>query len=121
MIVFMLVCLSLNAKAEYYGSQVLEDAAAGISQKIKNIADLELSCSADSDCLAIESGSRACGGPERFVMTSSKNISLDVLKQLITAETALESHLNTVGEIMSICSMESPPQLECKQSLCSVK
>ena len=113
----LLIGFCANAKADTY--QEYSNKAKALVDGITSVASSDLSCVSDSDCEAIESGSRSCGGPNRHIITSKNNIALAILKDLIKLETSYESQMNAELGLMSICSFESPPSLKCQKNICS--
>ncbi len=94
-------------------------AIVGIKSVVSTLANLSLACEEPSDCTAIAMGSRACGGPTSYVVTSKANTSIEALNLSIQLETKAESELNQKFHIISICSVEMPPELDCKSKVCS--
>ncbi len=90
----------------------------GMSTIVKHLAESNLSCSTAADCVAMPMGSRACGGPTSFVVTSTANTSLDVLTQAVSLVTKAERDVNRKFGMMSICSVEMPPAIGCNNNLC---
>lgn len=77
-------------------------------EQIKNLAASE-NCTENSQCSYMAYGSKACGGPQGYLVFSSK-VDLDKLKELVKNYTAAEAAYNKQNEIMSDCSLVTPPQ-----------
>ena len=90
----------------------------GMKKIVQHVANSNLACATGADCIALPMGSRACGGPTSFVVTSAENPSLEALTQSIDVVTQAERDLNKKFGMMSICSVEMPPALGCSNNLC---
>lgn len=90
---------------------------AGMKDAVKFLADSALECEVATDCVAIPMGHRNCGGPTSFVVTSRSNPSAEAVIQLTKEVTKVEK-ATTVG-MMSICSIEMPPELACEAKICT--
>ena len=85
---------------------------------IKSVASSDLSCKSQSDCDSLAAGSRACGGPNEFIIVSKNNVALDALTKLVEIEAQVESQYNMEVGGASICSMEMPPKVMCEKNMC---
>jgi hypothetical protein len=75
-------------------------------------------CSENSQCNYIAYGSKACGGPQGYLVYSSE-INLDKLKALVTKYSKDEDSYNKQNGIVSDCSTPSPPeQFSCIDGKC---
>ena len=90
----------------------------GMKRIVQYVANTDLSCATGADCIALPIGSRACGGPSSFIVTSAENRSLEVLTQSIELVTKAERDANLKFGMMSVCSFEMPPDLGCSNNLC---
>ncbi len=103
---------ALSAEVTYASLQKLYEAS-------RLLASGDLSCAQASDCTSVEIGSRACGGPQEYLVTSNKNANLDDLKILAASTTRKEDEYNQTSGGISICSFEMPPQLSCVSNVCT--
>lgn len=90
----------------------------GMAEIANHLAKLSLSCQAVSDCVAFPMGSRACGGPTAYVITSMLNPSLDAVKETISMVTKAEKDANKKYRLASVCSFEMPPDMTCVENTC---
>jgi hypothetical protein len=81
----------------------------------------DLSCQASVDCTAIALGSRACGGPNGYVVVSKTNmfVANGVVQLLATDTTSIEKSLNYLLGVGSICAYEMPPATACVAKVCT--
>ena len=78
----------------------------------------EGTCSDSSQCNYIAYGTKACGGPQGYLVFSSE-VDLEKLKNLVDKYTAAEDTYNKQNGIMSDCSIPSPPDnIECSDGKC---
>jgi hypothetical protein len=77
-------------------------------------------CSSDSQCHTLAWGTKACGGPERWVPWSSQNADAATVKSLGEryATARREDHLRTGG--VSTCFMLADPGAHCTASHCQL-
>lgn len=90
-----------------------------LNKAIVEVAAEDLSCEVESDCLKLAYGSRACGGPSGYAVTSKNNVKLETLADDIEEVTRLHKEYNIDNRRVSICSILAVPNIECKASLCS--
>lgn len=88
----------------------------GMKTVVNHLANLSLACETSSDCAAIPMGQRACGGPTSFVVTSKANPSFTALVESIQLVTKAEDEANKKFDLMSICSVELPPAVNCAKA-----
>jgi len=78
----------------------------------------ESNCSDSSQCSYIAYGTKACGGPQGYLVFSSE-IDTEKLKGLVNKYTTAEDTYNKQNGIMSDCSIPSPPEnIECSNGKC---
>ncbi len=78
----------------------------------------ESSCADSSQCRYIAYGTKACGGPQGYLVFSSE-IDTEKLEALVTKYSKDEDTYNKQNGIMSDCSIPSPPeQLDCVDGKC---
>jgi len=77
-------------------------------EEITNLIALK-NCTENSQCSYLAYGSKACGGPQGYLVFSSE-VDLENLKELVENYTAAEATYNKQNGIMSDCSIVSPPQ-----------
>lgn len=81
-------------------------------------ANADTSCDTQSQCHTIGFGSKACGGPERYMAWSSKNSDGAALKALIDQHAAARRADDEREQMMSTCSMVSDPGASCRAGQC---
>lgn len=116
-LLFTLTSLLTNAFA-VEGIERDRAAIKALVASVQLLAKSDLSCTSGSDCVALAVGSRACGGPSSFVVTSKDNANLAELETLTHATTEKEYAFNHKYRIVSICSVAMPPELACEKKLC---
>ena len=84
------------------------------------VANADTSCDTQSQCHTIGIGSKACGGPERYMAWSSKNSDGAALKALIDQHAAARRADDERERMMSTCSMVSDPGASCRAGQCTI-
>lgn len=87
-------------------------------QSLYDIAKHELKCEADDDCVVYPAGSRACGGPSDYVLTSVNNEYLPYVEYLSKQTKEKEHEFNKKYGIMSTCELRVQPSALCEAKLC---
>lgn len=122
MIVLVGVLVSLSTYAQTATTKKQEDAAlTSLQTAMEGLAQSERGCGQDTDCVSYPFGDRACGGPSGYVFTSKNNLNLVEIEFLAKQLSNREEAYNRKWGVISICSMEMPPELECKNQVCSEK
>jgi hypothetical protein len=83
-------------------------------------ANADTSCDTQSQCHTIGIGSKACGGPERYMAWSSKNSDGTALKGLIEQHAAARRADDEREHMMSTCSLISDPGATCRAGQCVI-
>ena len=83
-------------------------------------ANADTSCDTQSQCHTIGAGSKACGGPERYIAWSSKNNDGAMLKELVEQHSAARRADDKRDQMMSTCSMISDPGAVCRAGQCTL-
>lgn len=105
-------CEQLSAEQEITREQ-LDRQLAEIQSFIE-----EGNCSSDSQCKFIPYGSKACGGPQGYLIFSS-NVDEEKLKSMVEKYSQAEASFNKANNIMSDCSIPPEPQeLACEDGEC---
>ncbi len=76
------------------------------------------SCDNSSQCKVLAVGSRACGGPSKYVVYSTKTADATEVKKLAQEITTLEQQFNALNDMMSICQHLSAPGTQCSANTC---
>jgi len=75
-------------------------------------------CSENSQCSYLAYGSKACGGPQGYLVFSS-DIDVNKLEVMVTKYSEDENTYNKQNGIISDCSFPLPPEnLSCKDGKC---
>lgn len=86
-------------------------------EAIKKLVN-ESSCDDNSQCRYIAYGTKACGGPQGYLLYSS-SIDTEKLETLVAKYSRDEDSYNKQNGIMSDCSIPSPPEkLDCADGKC---
>lgn len=119
-LVFVLASSSAMA-GPFMGQDRSAGARQGLSDLVKAIGSVNaegLSCEQDSDCVALAIGSRACGGPNGFVVSSRLNPYFSSVESMANLTSSLEDDINMKDRVFSICSIELPPPVACISNIC---
>ncbi|CAM4074947.1 hypothetical protein [Gillisia limnaea] len=75
-------------------------------------------CSQDSECSFMPYGSKACGGPQGYLLFSS-GIDVQALHKMVEKHRIAEETYNKQNRIISDCSIPAPPEkLACEDGKC---
>lgn len=75
-------------------------------------------CSTGDECRFIAYGSKACGGPQGYLLYST-GIDEEKLKSMVARYTAAEDEYNKANGITSDCSIPNPPsKMGCEDGKC---
>lgn len=114
-----LISFSLGAYAQ--SNQQGRDRAS-INALIKGInvlAQSDLSCMTSNDCALFSVGSRACGGPSSYVLTSVYNSNFEEIDALAEKSREKEYAFNVQYRIHSACSLLDSPRTSCVKKICT--
>ncbi|QED38575.1 hypothetical protein FK178_12985 [Antarcticibacterium arcticum] len=105
-------CEQLANEAEVTSVQLEQEL-----DQIKNFI-AKTNCSGSTDCRFIAFGSKACGGPQGYLLYSS-GIDEEALKKMVAQYTAAEDKYNKANGIISDCSLPTPPsKMGCEDGKC---
>ena len=85
-----------------------------------SVADQQF-CNADVDCKSVEYGSRACGGPEEYLIYSTAQLNATDEKKLLDLISEYNSYSDIIMKSQSsagICSIVMKPNLSCINQQC---
>lgn len=103
------------------GNKAADESLQADINEIKLLAKQELSCDADTDCVVIEVGARACGGPRSYEFTSSRNSQLSYIHELAANLAEAErAALRESGQVET-CILPEPPDVACIARTCSLR
>ena len=74
-----------------------------------------------SQCRAIPAGTKACGGPSRYVVYSTQVSNEERVRAFAETYTALENERNLASQAVSTCSMVMPPAIELAAGRCQAR
>ncbi|MDT0642089.1 hypothetical protein RM553_04520 [Zunongwangia sp. F363] len=97
-----------------------EEASAQLQLKLNQINEFiaEASCTADGNCAYIPYGSKACGGPQGYLIYPSA-IDETKLEAMVADYTEAEERYNEKFGIASDCRIPAPPgELRCENGIC---
>ncbi|WP_432672097.1 hypothetical protein [Flavobacterium sp. SM2513] len=78
------------------------------------------SCDENATCSSIAFGSKACGGPQEFLVFPS-TIDLEYLTEKVNNYNALENSYNLTYNIVSDCMVVLPPEnIDCIDGVCII-
>ena len=105
-IVLLTLILNCSASSDSNQEEDLKELNT-LKEEIELLVD-SVNCSENTDCDFMAFGSKACGGPQSFLVFSNA-IDLSLLQQKVDAYTALEKAYNIKWSISSDCMMVLPP------------
>lgn len=78
-------------------------------------------CQHDQQCHSLGVGSKACGGPERYLAWSDYQRHDQRLQQLATAYAAARSADDQRQQLMSNCALVPDPGAQCRAGRCELR
>lgn len=117
----MIFVLFLSVSTFAQDGQQRRDAEAirAVIESAKILAASDLSCTSASDCEVIAIGSRACGGPSGYLVTSKNNQNLNEIETLAQRSENLQQEYNRNYRMISICSILARPMPKCVAERCN--
>lgn len=88
--------------------------------KATELAAEVVTCHTGADCVQFGMGSRTCGGPTNFIVTSNTNPKLAELQQLVEDVTTTEAAANKQFGHVGTCMVETAPTFNCVQNACQI-
>lgn len=82
-------------------------------------AMLSTSCGSDGTCMATAYGSKACGGPVKYIVHST-NMDMIRFNSLVNEYNELNEQYNIATEAISDCSLPGKPIIECVSGNCEI-
>lgn len=95
-------------------------------QKVKalenqiKILNSDVSCKTDKNCVALPIGYKACGGPDRYLTSSTSNPQLRDLLVLIENFDRADKKWQQEEGLGSICDITVKPVLKCIEQKCTL-
>jgi hypothetical protein len=81
----------------------------------------DAACDTDAQCHTIGIGSKACGGPERYLAWSSRNGDGTRLRALVAEHAAARRADDAKAGMMSTCSVVPDPGATCSAGHCMLR
>lgn len=81
----------------------------------------ENSCSESAECRSIAYGVKPCGGPESYLIYSTRTVEPEALQALVDVYNDYRNRYNIEQEAVSDCSVVMPPETECMAGTCVVR
>ena len=103
----------LNTDAPPVELQSLEK----MEDELRELADSDLTCMADSDCQLVDVGVIPCGGPDYQLVASIHNPQYQSVLAL-AAEYAYQDKIQTRPDIVGVCMMRMPEIAKCVAHSC---
>lgn len=110
--ILILLLLLIGTTGSCQNSEEIQEVSTqDLDLQFKEITNLIASknCTENSQCSYLAYGSKACGGPQGYLVFSSE-VDLGKLKELVENYTTAEATYNKQNGIMSDCGIVSPPQ-----------
>lgn len=79
-------------------------------------ATIKLDCRAQSDCVAVAFGAKACGGPEGYLVASRTASDMQNVNEKSRKEIEVSEKINVLAGLASNCAFQMPPALVCASS-----
>lgn len=114
LLVFILLTVS------YAHAQRAENPARPLVESMKILAQQDLSCDLATDCTSIVFGSKACGGPNGYIITSKNNPKMAQISKLSSLTVELENDYNFENGVISTCVFIGRPNVSCIENKCSI-
>lgn len=94
-----------------------------LGKELEALRTFDRSCARASDCMAVPTGHKPCGGPSSFLVTSKNNPKAGQLKAKAEEFTALIQAYQQEFEsgMGSTCSVEGPPPFACRDKICTAE
>ena len=110
LIIIFIISLQVSAFEVPKNVKALEDKISALN--------LELSCENADDCLTLPLGYKACGGPDKYIVTSKKNSKLTELKKAIEEYLTADRMWQQKQNIGSGCNVVQAPPTTCQSKKC---
>ncbi len=110
LLILLLLFVSTAGSCQH-SEEIPQISASDLERQLEQIKDLVASknCTENSQCSYMAYGSKACGGPQGYLVFSSE-VDLVKVQELVKNYTTAEAAYNKQNEIMSDCSLVNPPQ-----------
>ncbi len=121
LIAFLLITLGACASVSV-GPRTLESIEADLDRldtQIKAAVGYPR-CDTLSDCDAIATGYKACGGPDKFVAYSKVQSNLSILQGHANRRVRLEREYISLAGLTSDCAIEVKPNTSCRRGVCEI-
>ncbi|CAF0951276.1 unnamed protein product [Rotaria sordida] len=105
----LFIGVAVNAK-------VSREQIADAHKELAAVVQADNKCTTPADCTTEPTGSRACGGPNGYIVYSVKSSNAENIRLLAQKTVKLERLYNSDNSVMSICSMVMPPTVVCDQA-----
>ena len=115
----LLITLSFNSYAQSTEETRDRLSISLLAKATHAIARLDLSCKQASECSIIPMGSKPCGGPTSYVVTSVNHRYLSDIEELASKVSEKEKDFNERYGRISNCSILYPPEVKCLENKCS--
>jgi hypothetical protein len=116
---YLFTIMLLTLATSSYANEDQEQAMKRL-QQINNLAKHSLSCSKQTDCIAIPAGTTPCGGPGTYFITSRRNLKLEELLLNVNNFTVNSVRESQDSDLMSICTVLEAPNVTCESKQCVV-
>jgi len=110
------VILTLLFLGVALSAKVTREEISSVNRALTTAVQLDNQCATSADCTIAAVGSRACGGPNGYVVYSIKSSNAQDIRSLAQLTTKLEHQYNTENSVISICSMVMPPKPVCDKT-----
>lgn len=95
------------------------EAFLALERAAQYLSKQDLSCRNVADCQVLEIGSKACGGPQKYLISSKANLNFSQIETLSDLTVKREDQYNDRYNVQSDCLALMPPKVNCISKLCT--
>lgn len=115
----LLLTFSFNAFSQSY-EQTRDRLSIDVLAKTTHaLSKLDLRCSDKNDCMVFPMGTKSCGGPSSYIVTSKEHRYLTEIEELAIKVTDKEKEYNERYRVISNCTVMTPPEVACRDQICT--
>lgn len=118
LLILFLSFFALNAFSQTSEQRREARAIKDLTKTTLNLAQADLSCKKNTDCIVVEYGSMPCGGPMGGIILSEKNLNAAEVQFLAKRTFQKEEAYNKKWQVFGICIAPIMPEPKCVAGLC---
>lgn len=109
---------ALLANVAVFAAPLPKNPADYLVKAMRVLNEQDLSCQSTEECTTVAYGSKACGGPNGFLVTSNNNDKVEQINSLARMTERVEEDYNRENGINSTCDQVLAPEFKCIQNTC---